>query len=123
MTYGRRYFNIALIVWCFASCTTTRPVDNAVLEHQQQLTELEDRNQDLERRLTQYDDTIGDCLKQLETIRARSTGMEGTIDETIELFNQYQHTVDNLIQAYRALQNSTKDNRDVGDVISGASGN
>jgi chromosome segregation ATPase len=83
------------------SCATTKPgVDRTILEHQQQITELEERNQELERRLAQYDDAVRNAVNDLTDIRTRSIGMEGTIDEVIQLFNEYQRRVDELAQAY-----------------------
>jgi chromosome segregation ATPase len=89
------------------ACKSTGSTDNTVLEHQQQLTELEGRNQELERRLAAYDNAIGNSIGQLEAIRARGTGLEGTIDETIQLFDEYQRAVEQLTRAYNAIQNKT----------------
>jgi chromosome segregation ATPase len=110
------YIIFIFVAWYAVGCTSPsrRSADNAVLEHQQQLTELEGRNQDLERRLAQYDDTVGDSIKQLEAIRTRGIGMEGTIDETIRLFDEYQRAVEQLTRAYRALQDAANDGINVG---------
>jgi flagellar biosynthesis chaperone FliJ len=91
-------------------CASARRVgsDDTVLSHQQQLTELEDRNQELERRLITYDDTVGNSIRELEAIRARSTGLEGTIDETIKLFDEYQRAVEQLTRSYQELRSQTE---------------
>jgi chromosome segregation ATPase len=98
---------IALTVAANSCASTGNGSDNAILEHQQQLTELEGRNQELERRLAAYNNAVGDSIGQLEAIRARSTGLEGTLDETIQLFDEYQRAVEQLTRAYNDLQNKT----------------
>jgi chromosome segregation ATPase len=92
--------------WYMQSCTTTGPgADRIILDHQRQVTELEARNQDLERRIAQYDSAVGRAITSLENIRTRSLGMEGTVDELIELFGQYQRGVEQLARAYNDIKN------------------
>jgi chromosome segregation ATPase len=106
----RNILCIIFVILCLIGCASARGSDATVLSHQQQLTELEDRNQDLERRLTAYDDTVGNSIRELEAIRARSTGLEGTIDETIELFDEYQRAVEQLTRSYQELRSQASKN-------------
>jgi chromosome segregation ATPase len=100
------YAVLIFVAWYAVGCTSPakKRLDDAVLKHQQQLTDLEDRNQDLERRLVAYDNAVGDSLKDLEAIRTRGTELEGTVDETIELFDEYQREVERVISSLRAVQ-------------------
>jgi chromosome segregation ATPase len=98
-----------LVCLLFGACRTPGPgIDRTILDHQRQVTELEARNQALERRIAQYDSAIGSAITSLEDIRARSVGMEGTVDELIELFGQYQRGVEQLTRAYNELTNQVK---------------
>jgi hypothetical protein len=105
------YFSLVVVSWSFLgwymqSCASSGPgADRLVLDHQQQITKLEDRNQDLERRLDQYDSAVGSSIEQLEAIGERARGMEGTVDEIIALFGEYQRRVDELTQAYNDIKN------------------
>jgi chromosome segregation ATPase len=115
MTYMRIkyacYFVAIFIAWYIVGCVgTTRRTgaDATVLEHQQQITALEDRNQELERRLAQYDNAVGNAVRDLTDIRSRSTGMEDEIDEVISLFDEYQRAVDRLSRAYYSLRDQVK---------------
>jgi cell division protein FtsB len=101
-------FAWSFLGWYMQSCKSTGPgVDRTILEHQRQVTELEARNQALERRIAQYDSAIGSAVTSLEDIRARSVGMEGTVDELIDLFDQYQRGVEQLARAYNDIKNQT----------------
>jgi chromosome segregation ATPase len=103
---------IACLVFAYLanSCASARRVgsDDTILSHQQQLADLENRNQELERRLIAYNDTVGNSIGELEAIRARSTGLEGTIDETIKLFDEYQRAVERLTRSYQELRSQTE---------------
>lgn len=90
-----------LLTLLLVHCKSTKPgVDGLILEHQQQVTQLEDRNQELERRIAQYDDAVGRSVEALTAIRERSLGMEGTVDELISLFDEYQRRVNELARAF-----------------------
>jgi chromosome segregation ATPase len=97
-------YGFYIIAFMLIGCATRAGIDATVLEHQRQVTELEDRNTELERRLTQYDSAIGSAIESLEAIEARGRGVEGTVDEIIDLFNQYQRGVERLTQAYNELR-------------------
>jgi chromosome segregation ATPase len=98
------YFVAIVIAWTIVGCVTPRRTEPVVLEHQRQIDELEARNQELERRLNQYDSTVKQGIDELEAIRSRSSGMEEEVDEIIALFEQYQRGVDRLARAYNELR-------------------
>lgn len=103
-------FLICVLAWSLmgTQCRTTDAgTDRLIFEHQQQIVELEERNQDLERRVTAYDDAVGHAVEGLEAIRERSVGMEGEVDELISLFNEYQRRVEQLARDYNTIKNQT----------------
>jgi chromosome segregation ATPase len=99
---------IFAIIAVAMACTSTG-AGSAVLEHQRQVDELEARNQDLERRLAQYNDVVGRGVAELEAVRTRSIGLEGEVDEIIDLFEQYQRGVEQLTRAYNELRATAAD--------------
>jgi chromosome segregation ATPase len=108
------WFILTVITWSLmgyvVSCRSSgATIDGPVLAHQRQIVELEGRNQELERRITQYDDTVGNSIEQLKAIRDRSVGMEGTVDEIIDLFDEYQRRVDELSRAFDSLRTKAGD--------------
>lgn len=81
-------------------CATTKgeyPVDDDVLSYQREIARLEST-------IEFYNNEIGDCVEDLGRIRERAAGLEGTIDEVIYLFDEYQQGVERLLQRYRELQ-------------------
>lgn len=95
-------FFIAVCIACaiFPGCATTKreyPVDNDVLSYQREIARLEST-------IELYNDEIGNCVEDLGRIRERASGLEGTIDEVIYLFDEYQQGVERLLQRYRELQ-------------------
>lgn len=94
----------------FISCCAsngTRGVDQSILDYQQQVSELEARNNDLANRLKQYDTTVANSIDQLTGIGRRAAQMGSDIDTIISLFGQYQQEVERLVQAYRQLQSKS----------------
>jgi chromosome condensin MukBEF ATPase and DNA-binding subunit MukB len=86
-------------------CASNRPVVvEPILEHQREIAQLEERNNDLERRLDKYDDVVTASVDRLEAIGTRVQGMGSTIDEVIGLFGEYQRAVEQLIQNYRSIR-------------------
>lgn len=95
-------FYIAVCITCtvFTGCATTKgeyPVDDDVLSYQREIARLEST-------IEFYNNEIGDCVEDLGRIRERAAGLEGTIDEVIYLFDEYQQGVERLLQRYRELQ-------------------
>ena len=96
-------FCIAICVVCaaFTGCATTARTNNAangdVLSYQREIARLESS-------IERYNDEIGNSIEELGRIRERASGVEGTIDEVIYLFEEYQRGVERLLQRYRRLQ-------------------
>ena len=94
---------IAIVYLCIFICTgcaTTRTKSAAngdVLAYQAEITRLEDT-------VASYQHAIGYTIEELGGIRECTTGIEGTVDEIINLFNEYQRRVELVLQRYRALQ-------------------
>jgi hypothetical protein len=102
------YIVLAFIGLCFAGCISRGAVaDRAVLEHQRQIDALEARNILLEHRLASYDSAVATSINRLEALGERSGAMEGTIDEVISLFGEYQRAVEQLARDYYAVTNAT----------------
>jgi len=81
-------------------CATTRTKSAAngdVLSYQAEITRLEDT-------IANYQHEIGYTIEELGSIRERASGVEGTIDEIIYLFDEYQRRVDEVLRRYRTLQ-------------------
>jgi chromosome segregation ATPase len=105
LRYAIVWPTVLVLLLIIGNCTSTgRAVDRPILDHQRQIVELEDRNQELERRIASYDDAIGRSIGELTALRERSLGMEGTVDEIIDLFIEYQRRVDELARAFDSLR-------------------
>lgn len=87
---------ILLLATCFMlfSCNSTKRVDGDILDYQRQIGILEAR-------ISNYERTIDRAVSELESIRRRASNIDGTIDEIIELFDDYQRTVEQLLRDYR----------------------
>jgi chromosome segregation ATPase len=86
---------------CLCACTSTRQVDRDVLEHQKQIDRLENE-------LSNRDRAIDNAIRELESITARSSTMEGTIDDIIRLFDEYQRAVERMLYEYRGTESKTE---------------
>lgn len=94
------YITVCVACTIFTGCATTgkkHSVDNDVLSYQREIARLEST-------IELYNDEIGNCVEDLGRIRERASGLEGTIDEVIYLFDEYQQGVERLLQRYRELQ-------------------
>lgn len=95
--HNRRYMNAAFFVLCciilfiITGCCSARRVDKSILEYQRQIAILEAR-------VHSYENTIGNTIKELESLRDRAQSFNGTVDEVIELFDAYQRAVEQLLQ-------------------------
>lgn len=85
----------------FTGCRSNTGVNNDILSHQQQIARLEEE-------LRNRDRTIEDGIRGLEAITTRSESMEGTIDEVIELFAEYQRRVERLIREYNMVRETAE---------------
>lgn len=91
-----------LIAACFCTGCTSLPRQGAgaqpdVLAHQEQVTRLEDR-------IGLYEATTDRAISQLEDIRLRAATAEATIDDVIELFDEYQRVVEQFILDYKQVR-------------------
>lgn len=102
-----------IFAMCLCACVSTRRTDRLVIEHQAEIDRLESE-------LRSRDRAIDNAVRELEGITTRSTGMEGTIDELIELFDEYQRTVEQLLRDYRATTSKDKETaQDSKDTVQG----
>jgi len=92
-------FGITLML--LSSCVSTKP-SKSIIEHQREIDRVEEG-------IRVRDRAIESSIERLEAITARSSGMEGTVDELIELFDEYQRAVEQLIRDYRAAESTDKD--------------
>lgn len=94
-----------LITMCFivvmlCGCLSTRRADRSILEHQNEIDRLESE-------LRARDRAIDNGIRTIEFITERSRGMEGTIDEVIYFFDEYQRAVERLLSDYRKAKDNT----------------
>lgn len=94
---------IHIIAFCLllCGCSSTRRVDGDIISHQAEIDRLESE-------LRNRDRAIDNAVRELEGITARSTEMEGTVDELIQLFDEYQRAVERLLRDYRATESPGK---------------
>lgn len=88
---------VGIFAVVLAGCASTRPTDNAVLEHQRQIDLLESR-------IRSYETATEYTIRELETLTGRASKMGTTVDELIELFDEYQRTVERILRNYRATE-------------------
>lgn len=91
-------FGITLML--LTGCVSSR-TSQSVIEHQREIDRVEEG-------IRIRDRAIESSIERLEAITARSSGMEGTVDELIELFDEYQRAVEQLIRDYRAAESTDK---------------
>lgn len=94
---GKKIFITLCLVSCMlVSCTSTRKgTDESILNYQREIDRLESE-------LNARDRAIESSIRRLESITERSKSMEGTVDELIELFDEYQRGVEQLLYDYRS---------------------
>jgi translation elongation factor EF-Tu-like GTPase len=85
-----------------------QPVAEPVREHIEQVTELEGRVAELTDRLGRYDRAVTYSTEHLELVGLRIGSTVGTVDEIIQLFDEYQREVERVIQHLRTLQAGTE---------------
>lgn len=102
MTYAKKIIITLLFVlgsyMYYTSCTSTpNRVNSNVIEYQREIDRLESE-------LSNRDRAIESGINRLEIVAARSSGMEEEIDELIELFDEYQRTVEQMLYNYRRAE-------------------
>ena len=89
---------IAIICIMLSSCVTRpRPADELILDYQRKIDRLEST-------ISKYDSAMRNASERLGTITDRSKSMEGTVDDVIRLFDEYQRAVDGLIRDYNEIR-------------------
>ena len=91
---------VGFIAVALAGCASTGRVDPAVLEYQRQIDELEGR-------IRSYEAATEYTIRELETVSGRASKMGATVDELIELFDEYQRAVERILYNYRAAESET----------------
>lgn len=81
----------AMFLLC-SGCKSSRAVDGQILEYQRQIDRLESELRDRDR-------TIEDCARELRSITERSEAMGTDIDSIIRELDEYQRTVQRLLQS------------------------
>ena len=71
--------------------------NGAVLKYQQQVNRLEEE-------LRNRDRAVEAAISDIRSITVRSETMEGTVDELIELFGEYQRRVEQLLYDYNNIR-------------------
>ena len=93
-----------VLLLCVGCQSNKQPTSRLILEYQQQIDRLEEE-------LRNRDRTVEDAIRELAAITSRSSEMEGTIDDVIELFNEYQRAVERLLRYYSETA-ATTDNKE-----------
>ena len=105
------FFTLGYVI-CTNGCASTGRVDPTILEYQRQVD-------DLENRIRSYEAATEYTIRELETVSGRAGKMGGTIDELIELFDEYQRTVERILYNYRAAEGKaeckTENSTDISD--------
>lgn len=115
MNAKHTFYSIFLAFCTFIVCTgcasTNKIVDADILSHQREIDRLEGT-------IREYDAVIGRAVIRAEQLKDRASGMEGTIDEIIRLFDEYQQAVEQLIRDFAQIRGSTnKDKVQTADTV------
>lgn len=88
-----------IFILCFACClfvscaSTDKRTESEVLNYQREIDRLENE-------LSNRDRAIENAVRRLDNVTERSQAMEGTVDELIELFDEYQRAIERLLYDY-----------------------
>lgn len=93
------FYSSLLLSGC---CSTRNDTNGIILSHQQQIDRLEEE-------LRNRDRTVEAAVRELSIITSRSSEMEGTVDELIQLFGEYQRRVEQLLYDYNQIRTKTQD--------------
>lgn len=91
----------ACCLLCMACTSSAGGTDSAILDYQKQIDRLENE-------LNSRDRAIENGIRRLESVTERCTIETGTIDEVIELFDEYQRGVERLLYDYYKAGNGVK---------------
>lgn len=93
---------VVVAAFLLAGCRTTGGVEPAVIEHSQQLAELEAG-------IRSYGRTVESVVTDIAGVRERAEGIGDTVEQTIILFDCYQRAVERLLQDYNSLRREVED--------------
>lgn len=117
------YFVVSVVLCvCFTctGCSSTKFTDREVIEHQR---ELDEYKATVDGYIQRIDKSVG----RIESIRERAESLGGTIDETIDLFDEYQRAVELMLQDYndlrREIESGKKENKNSSNDIYSANSN
>ena len=103
-----KVFSFGLFILCcamlFTGCCSNKAaagVNGNLLSYQQQVDRLEEE-------LRNRDRTVETAVRELRVITSRSNSMEGTVDELIQLFGEYQRRVEQLLYDYNKIRTEAK---------------
>lgn len=102
----KKFFIFICVLFCSTlllsgCCSTKNGANGDVLSYQQQIDRLEEE-------LRNRDRTVETAVRELEVITSRSNSMEGTVDELIQLFGEYQRRVEQLLYDYNKIRTEAK---------------
>ena len=92
--------SIMLAIIC-TGCVSQPRFDTTVLEYQRQIDSLESR-------ISSYEQSTDYAIRELEIVTSRAKSVEGTIDELISLFDEYQRTIERILYNYRAAESKAE---------------
>ena len=100
------FFVFLLASACICTGCSSMPRQGAgaqsdILAHQEQVTRLEDR-------VRIYEATADRAISQLEDLRLRAAKTETTVEDVINLFDEYQRVVEQLISDYNKIRTETE---------------
>ena len=103
----KKFFIFICALFCstllLSGCCSTRNGTNGNdYSYQQQIDRLEEE-------LRNRDRTVETAVRELGVITSRSNSMEGTVDELIQLFGEYQRRVEQLLHDYNKIRTEAKD--------------
>ena len=94
-----------IAVGAFTGCATagkaSQGAGESILEYQRKAALLEAR-------IALYEGAVGDAIGELGDITVRAGNIDGTIDELISLFDEYQRGVNELLRVYRAAREESE---------------
>lgn len=101
---GKKIIFILCLALClFVSCVSTgKRTDSKILDYQREIDRLENE-------LSARDRAIENAVRRLDTVTERSQSMEGTVDELIELFDEYQRAIERLLYDYYKAEFGAED--------------
>ena len=92
---------VSLLAGCATAGGAGAGVADSVLDYQRQVAILEAR-------IALYEGAVGNAVEELGDLASRAGGIDGTVDELISLFDEYQRRVDELLRLYREAREESE---------------